>query len=486
MRMLINGDWVDAEDKGTIEVVNAANGELIETVPSATLSDVNRAVEVACEGREIMARTTAHERFEFLRRSAELIRKDADELAVLLATENGKPIRQTRVEIEVTARLLGDFGEEAKRIRGETFTMDEVPGCEGQIAMTFHEPLGTVAAICPFNYPAELFAHKAGPALAAGNALITKPPTDCPLTLLRIGELMIEAGVPPKGYQMLTGPGSVVGMELARSPEVAMISFTGHTDTGKAIMAEAAKLLKRVSFELGGNDPILVFDDADIDQATEAVVDGRLGRGNGQICCAVKRIITQDTVAPQFTEMLVEKTKRLKMGDQLQEDTDVGPLTSEEAAIRVEQSIKKTIEEGAKCLVGGTRVNGTFIEPTILVDVTPAMTVARQEVFGPVAPIMTFATEEQAIDIANDTIYGLQAGVFTKDVTRAFRVARQLEAGGVVVNWGTCWRPGNVPFGGYKQSGLGREGVYHTIEEMTELKTIILNMVERYSDSHQG
>jgi len=479
MKMLINGKWVDAADKGTIEVINAGTGELIDTVPSATPADVNRAVKVACEGREIMARTTAHQRFEFLRRSAELIRKNADELAVLLAKENGKPIRQTRVEIEVTARLLEDFGEEAKRIRGETMTMDDVPGCEGQLAITLREPLGIVAAIVPFNYPAELFAHKAGPAIAAGNALITKPPSDCPLTLLRIAELMIKAGIPAEAYQMLTGPGSLVGMELARHPEVAMISFTGHTDTGKAIMAEASNLLKRVSFELGGNDPILVFEDADLDQATEAVIDGRLGRGNGQICCAIKRIIVQDAVAWEFTDLLLEKTKRLKMGDQLLEDTDVGPLTSEEAAVRVEKSIEKTIEEGAKCLIGGKRVDRTFIEPTILTGVTPDMTVAQEEVFGPVAPIMVFSTEEEAVDIANDTIYGLQAGVFTKDVNRAFRVARRLQAGGVVLNWGTCWRPGNVPFGGYKQSGLGREGVYHTIEEMTELKTIILNMVDR-------
>jgi lactaldehyde dehydrogenase len=321
-----------------------------------------------------------------------------------------------------------------------------------------------VAAIVPFNYPVELWGHKAAAALAAGNAVVSKPPSACPLTLLKVAELMEKAGMPRAAHQMITGPGDLIGDFLARSPGVQMITVTGSTAVGKHIARLAAENLKKVHMELGGNDAMIIMADADLEKAAEAVVLGRLARGNGQICCAVKRIFVEASVYDDFADRLTKLAKGLNMGDQLQETTDVGPLISEAAAQDVEAVIQQAVKAGAKVRTGGNR-RKAFIEPTVLTDVPVEVELFREETFGPVAPLVRFTSLDEAIRMANDSPYGLQSAIFTRDINQAFDVAYRLEAGGVIVNWSSALRVETLPFGGVKMSGHGREGVHDTLED---------------------
>jgi acyl-CoA reductase-like NAD-dependent aldehyde dehydrogenase len=474
MQMLLNSQWVEASDGQRIDVHNPANGALIDTVPKGTLDDARKAVEAAQHGKRAMSRLPAHERAAILFRIADALEQNLNALGELLASENGKPIQQTRDEVRVSARIFRGFGEEAKRMFGRVIPLDAVPGQERHLAMTIRQPLGVVAAIVPFNYPVELYAHKAAPALAAGNAVIAKPPSECPLTLLKIAALMEEAGLPTGAHQMITGPGAVLGEFLAASPDIQLISVTGSTATGRRVAELGAKYLKHVHLELGGNDALIVCDDADLEKAASAVVLGRLARGNGQICCAVKRIFVEQSAYATMAEILTEKARHLKMGDQLQEDTDVGPLINEKAAQAVEASIQEAVRAGAKVRVGGHRRNA-FVEPTVLTQVPTGVQLFAEEVFGPVAPLVAFKHIDEAVASANNTPYGLQAAVFTQDISRAFDIAYRLQAGGVIVNWSSALRSENLPFGGVKMSGYGREGIHDTLEEMTYQKTIIIH-----------
>ena len=476
MQMLVGGKWRDAADGKQRAVVNPSTGEVIDRVPVATQADVEEALRIATLGKEVMGALPAHRRRDILLRVSDLILENTQELATLLAMENGKPIRQTTEEIKCAAYIFASFAEEAKRIMGSVVPLDAQPGNERHFSIVVRQPIGVVAAIVPFNYPVELFAHKAAPALAAGNAVITKPPNACPLTLLRVADLILRAGIPAAGFQMVTGSGPVVGEILAASPLVDLITVTGSTRTGQRVGELAAQTIKRVSMELGGNDVSVVFADADLEKAAEAVVMGRLARGNGQICCAVKRILVEENVRREFTHLLLEKAGRLKVGNALDPETDVGPLTSEAAAVEVEEAVNDSVAHGAKVLLGAKR-QGTFYAPTVLEDVTPEMKVFREEVFGPVVPIMGFTDEDEALRLANDSPYGLQAGVFTRDISRAINFSLRLQAGGVVVNWSGAFRAANLPFGGVKMSGKGREGIHHTLEEMTELKSIVFHNV---------
>ncbi len=476
MKMLIDSRWVDSSDGRWQEVRNPGTGEVIDTVPVASLQDAERALQAAQRGKEAMARMPAHARAAILARVADAMEARKASLSELLARENGKPIRQTREEIEAAIRIFRGFAEEGKRIFGRVIPMDAVPGQERHLALVIRQPLGVVAAIVPFNYPVELYAHKAAPALAAGNAVIAKPPSDCPLTLLTIAAMMEEAGLPPGAHQMITGPGAQIGEFLAQSPGIQMVTVTGSTAVGIRISQLAAQHLKRVHLELGGNDATIVCADADLEKAAEAVVLGRLARGNGQICCAVKRVFVDAQVYDSFAEILAQKARALKVGDALAEDTDVGPLISEEAARKVEGAIQAALEAGATLKAGGQR-RGAFIEPTVLTDVPPDTRAFREEVFGPVVPLVPFHTVDEAIRLANDTPYGLQAAVFTRDIGRAFDIAYRLEVGGVVVNWSSALRVESLPFGGIKMSGHGREGLHDTLEEMTEQKIILLHDV---------
>jgi lactaldehyde dehydrogenase len=474
MKMLIDSRWVEASDGGRQEICNPGTGEVIDSVPRATLEDAQRALAAAQAGKERMRACPAHERSAILSRIAAAMEAHREDLSRLLAQENGKPIRQTREEIGASIRIFQGFAEEAKRILGRTVPMDAVPGQERHIAVTIRQPLGVVAAIVPFNYPVELYAHKAAPALAAGNAVITKPPSDCPLTLLTLAQLMEEAGLPRAAHQVITGRGALIGDFLARSPGIQLVTVTGSTPVGIRISELAAQHLKKVHLELGGNDATIVCADADLEKAVEAIVLGRLARGNGQICCAVKRIFVDSAVYSRFADLLVEQAKALKTGDQLEEDTDVGPLINAAAAVRVEALIQDAVRSGAKLRAGGGR-RDAFVEPTVLTDVPPQVELFREETFGPVAPLVPFDSVAEAVAMANDSPYGLQAAIFTQDISRAFDIAYALEAGGVIINWSSALRVESLPFGGLKMSGHGREGLHDTIEEMTEQKVIFIH-----------
>jgi lactaldehyde dehydrogenase len=352
--------------------------------------------------------------------------------------------------------------------------VDAVRGNERHFAFTIRQPLGVVAAIVPFNYPVELWGHKAAAALAGGNAVISKPPSACPLTLLKITELMEKVGLPPGAHQMITGPGAVIGDFLARSEGIQLITVTGSTEVGIRIAEIAAKNLKKVHMELGGNDALIILADADLEKAATAVVLGRLARGNGQICCAVKRVLVEQPIFDKFANLLASKARELKVGDQLQEDTDVGPLINEQAAKEVEAFINGAVEGGAKLLAGGTR-HGTFIDPTVLRDVAVDLPLFKEEVFGPVVPLVSFTSIDEAVNLANSSPYGLQSAVFTQDINKALDIAYRLEAGGVIVNWSSALRVETLPFGGIKMSGHGREGVHDTLDEMTDQKTVVVH-----------
>jgi len=474
MKMLIDSQWTDSANHQTKVVKNPGTGEVIDEVPQATEGDIDRALKAAEEGKKRMSATPAYRRSEILTRAAEIIHERKEELATLLAKENGKPIGQTRAEVEVAGRLFSGFAEEGRRMFGRTIPMDSVPGNERHFAMTIRQPIGVVAAIVPFNYPVELFAHKVAAALAAGNAVITKPPSACPLTLLKIAEILENAGLPRGVHQMITGPGELVGERLALSPIVRLLSLTGSVPVGIKLAELGAKNLQKIHLELGGNDAMIVCVDADIEKATDAVILGRLARGNGQICCAVKRIFIDRRIYKDFCAMLVLKASHLKVGDQLAEDTDCGPLISENAARKVENSIIEAVRAGAKLLYGGSR-NGAFIIPTVLAEVSPSMPLFQEETFGPVAPLVAFQNVEEAIRMANDSQFGLQASVFTNDISQAMTIARQLEAGGIIINWSSALRAENVPFGGIKLSGHGREALHDTLTGMTEEKAIIIH-----------
>ncbi len=476
-KMILNGKRVDSTSGQTFEVRNPATQEIIARAPKGNAKDVHTAIEMAKRGKPVMAALPAHRRAEILKKTADLIGSLHEELSRLLCRENGKTIRQCRIEITTTQRLFVDFGEEAKRIGGHYVPMDAVPGLEHIVAYTIRQPIGIVVGIVPFNYPAELFAHKIPGALAAGNSVIVKPPSKCPLTVLRIGELILEAGLPPEGMQMITGSPAELGDELFTDPAIGMISLTGSVASARDIARKAAGTLKRTAFELGGADPLIVLEDANLKAAAEAVVEGRLTSGAGQICCAVKRVLIQSTVYDEFLGLLLERVARIKMGDPLQEDTELGPLISPADAEKVDAAVQRAIEMGAKCLIGGERVGACFFKPTVLVNVTPEMCVMRDEVFGPVAPVYAFRDMEEAVSIANASSFGLQASVFSENIRNALNLAHKLEAGGVVINGPSSFRPGNLPFGGYKQSGIGRESIVETVRHMTEEKAVIINQV---------
>jgi lactaldehyde dehydrogenase len=474
MKMLIDSQWVEASDGAWMEIRNPGTGEVLDRVPRATLQDAERAVAAAQQGKQAMRLMTALARYEALIRIANAIEANLPELGKLLAQENGKPILQTRAEVGVTASIFRGFAEESKRIFGRVMPVDAVRGNERHFAITIRQPLGVVAAIVPFNYPVELWGHKAASALAAGNAVISKPPSACPLALLKIAALIEEAGLPRAAHQMITGPGAMIGDLLARSPGVQLVTVTGSTAVGVRISQLAAENLKKVHMELGGNDALIILADADLEKAAEAVVLGRLARGNGQICCAVKRIFVASSIYEQFSDLLTAKAKALKVGDQLKEDTDVGPLINEDAAKAVEAVVNDAIQAGATLRAGGHR-RGAFMEPTVLTNVPVEVELFKEETFGPVAPLVRFDSVDDAVRMANDSPYGLQSAVFTRDINQALDIAYRLEAGGVIVNWSSALRVETLPFGGVKLSGHGREGVHDTLAEMTDQKTIVVH-----------
>ena len=473
MKMFINGREADASDGGVFEVINSATHEYIDTVPKATAQDVEEAIEAAQEGKKVWAATPVHERARILTLAADRIDERREELAHSLSEEMGKIIREARGEIRVCAQILRGFAQAACSHYGHTMTDYQI-GAEKDVIFTRYEPLGVIACISPFNYPVELCTQKFAPALATGNAVIIKPASDNPLTVMKIVKILLESGVPGNVLQLVTGSGGSIGDLLSSSEKIQAITLTGSTEVGVHVLETAAPTLKKTFFELGGNDPFIVFDDADLSLAIKEAAAGRV-QNAGQTCCSPKRFLVQNTVKKAFIEGVLEYYKNIKRGNPVDDDTEFGSLINARAAKTVDEQVKLTVSQGAKLVCGGYIYNETWYEPTLLDDVTPDMDIARDmECFGPVMPVIGFDTEEEAVRIANNTIYGLQAGVMTKDMRKAIRVAEKLECGGVVINGSGNYRDLDQPFGGNKKSGIGREGVSVTLNEYTQEKSYIM------------
>jgi acyl-CoA reductase-like NAD-dependent aldehyde dehydrogenase len=473
--LLIDGDWCAASDAGTLDVLNPATGTVLAQMAMATGADVARAAAAAQQGARAMADLPPHRRFAILEAVARRIEADVDRLAALLCAENGKRIGEVTGEVTVAARIFRGYAEEAKRLFGRSQPLGAIPGRERSIAITTYVPLGVIGVIVPFNYPVELWSHKIAAGLAAGNAVITKAPEDCPLAMIEIARFLQEEGLPKNGHQFLTG-GRDTGAALVAQDSVAMIAMTGSTIAGRAIAQAAAPTFKKVHLELGGNDATIVCADANVDEVADAIVAGRFTSGNGQICVAVKRVLVDASIASRLQDALKKRASVLKVGDPSDPSTDVGPLINQRAAKAVEDQIARAIEAGATLVCGGTR-DANFIAPTLLSGVTPANPVFHEEVFGPVVPLVTFDSFEEALEMANDSVYGLQAALFTSDLGRIMQAYKVLDVGTVVVGHTTAVRVETLPFGGNGQSGNGREGIHDTLHEMSKVKTLLMHEV---------
>ena len=469
MKMFVAGRWVDKSEK--IEVQNPFDARVIDTVPKAGAGDVDRALAGAVEGAEAMRKTSAYERFVILRRAAEIMHEHLEELARTISSEEGKVLAESRVEVSRAVLTVELSAEEAKRLGGEVLPLDGAPGCADRFGFTIRVPCGVVVAISPFNFPLNLVCHKVAPALAAGNSVVIKPASDTPLVALRFVEILLEAGLPPLGISCLTGPGGEIGDALVADPRVRKISFTGSRDVGEHITKTAG--LKKVTMELGGNSPLIVMDDADLAKATDLTVG--TGYANaGQVCISAQRILVADRVHDDFLDLLVPKVEAVTTGDQLDEATKMGPMIREGDAVRVRNWVDEAVSGGARLLCGGQR-QGRLLEPMVVADVDPKMRISCQELFGPAVAVTRTGSIEEAIALANDTCYGLSAAIFTESLDRAMRFARQVNAGNLHINWGPVWRADLMPYGGLKQSGFGKEGPKYAVQEMTEMKTVIMH-----------
>ena len=478
MKSLIGNKWRDSSDGKVIEVYNPSNGELVDTVPSLTKEDVEEAIDYADGHQKEWEAKSVIERCEVLSRFAELVEENKDELALLLSKETGKPIKEAYNEIANIQIGVPGYVEKVKHEYGNIVYRGTEKGQENTIQYTIQQPLGVVVAIIPFNFPSDIFINKVPPALLMGNAVILKPASVNPLTLTRYVELLVEAGVPAGVISVVHGSGSVVGKTLTSSKKVDMVSLTGSTAAGIDAAKNCAEHCAHSSLELGGNDAFILCSDGDMDLAVEETVWGRL-YNTGQVCCASKRFLIENSVKDEYIRRMVEKINSLKQGDPQDMDTDIGCLVSEEAAIEVERQVNETIKAGAKLVCGGKR-NGAFYEPTILDNVTKDMDVAKDmEIFGPVISVIGFDTLEEAIEIANQSIYGLSGSIITKDISKAIKVSEAMECGGFVINGASFFRSFEQPFGGWKYSGIGNEGIMTTLKEMSRTKTVILKNITK-------
>ena len=476
MKNLIGKNWMDASDGKVIEVTNPATNEFIDTVPNSSLDDVDMAVKEAIIGQKVWAKVPIHERGKILMKFNELVKSHRDELAKLLSDETGKPITEAYGEIDNVDIGVPAFVEKAKHEYGHLIPRGSEKGNERTIQYTVQEPLGVVAAIIPFNFPSDLFCQKVPSALMMGNAVIVKPSTYNPLTLTKYVELLIEAGVPYGAIEVLHGDGKTVGQGLAAHKGVALVSLTGSTAAGMETMGTCSKNLTHVMLELGGNDALIIHKDADMDLAVEETVWGRL-YNTGQVCCASKRFLVHNSVKDEFIRRMIEKIQSLKIGMPSDLDTKIGCLINENAAIRVEEQVKQTVSQGANIVYGGRR-NGAFFEPTILDNVTKDMDVAKDmEIFGPVISVIGYDDIDDAIAIANQSSFGLCGGIITNDMPLAMNVSEKMECGGFIVNGASFFRSFEMPFGGWKHSGIGNEGVSSTLKEMSRTKTVILKNI---------
>ena len=470
----IDGAWVDADTGATVDVTNPATGETIGTVPRLGADETRRAIEAADAAYPAWRAKTAKERAGVLRKWFELMLANLDDLAVLMTAEQGKPMAESRGEIAYAASFLEWFAEEGKRAYG-----DVIPQTVGdrRIIVT-KEPVGVVASITPWNFPSAMITRKVGPALAAGCTIVAKPATATPYSATALTELAERAGVPAGVFSVVTGSAGAIGGEMTSNPIVRKITFTGSTEVGKMLMEQSARTVKKVSMELGGNAPFIVFDDAQMDAAIAGAMASKY-RNTGQTCVCANRFLIQDNVYDEFSEKLADAANKLVVGDGLKGETQQGPLIDSAAVDKVEEHIEDAVAKGARVIAGGKRheLGGTFFEPTVLADVDTQMKVAREETFGPVAPLFRFSTEDEAIRLANDTEFGLAAYFYSRDIGRIWRVAEGLEYGIVGINEGIISTE-VAPFGGMKESGIGREGAHHGLDEFLEVKYMCMGGVD--------
>ncbi len=471
----VDGQWVNADSGETDPVTNPATGEVLTTVPRCGADETRRAIEAANAAWPAWRKKTAKERGKIIRRWYDLMMENQEDLARLMTAEQGKPLAESMGEIVYAASFLEWFSEEAKRTYGETIPTYN----QDRRVMVVKEPVGVSACITPWNFPAAMITRKAGPALAAGCPMIIKPAPDTPLSALALCELAERAGVPKGILSAVTGDAIAIGGELTSNAIVRKLSFTGSTGVGKILMKQCADTMKKLSLELGGNAPLIVFDDADLDAAVQGAIQCKF-RNAGQTCVCANRLLVQDGIYDRFMEAFAEAAKHLRVGDGLKGETDQGPLINAAAVEKVESHIQDAVSKGARVLAGGHRheKGGCFFEPTVLADVTPDMKVAKEETFGPLAPAFRFKTEEEALQMANDTEFGLASYFFTRDIGRVWRVAEGLEYGMVGINTGVISTEVS-PFGGIKESGIGREGSLYGIEEYMEVKAIHMAGVDR-------
>jgi succinate-semialdehyde dehydrogenase/glutarate-semialdehyde dehydrogenase len=470
----IDGAWCDADSGETIDVTNPATGEVLGTVPKMGADETRRAIEAADAAWPEWRARTGKERAAILRDWYRLMMENQEDLAIIMTAEQGKPLAESKGEIAYAAAFIEWFGEEAKRVYGDT-----IPGHTRETRIVvLKEPVGVCAAITPWNFPAAMITRKAGPALAAGCPMVVKPATSTPFSALAMAELAGRAGVPKGILSVLTGSSAAIGGELTGNPIVRKLTFTGSTEVGKQLMAQCAGTVKKMSMELGGNAPFLVFDDADLDAAVEGAIASKY-RNTGQTCVCANRILVQDGVYDAFARKLAEAVKKLEVGDGLKGEVQQGPLIDMAAVEKVEQHIADAVGKGAKIVVGGERheLGGTFFEPTVLVDVTPSMAVSREETFGPLAPLYRFGSDAEGIAMANDTEFGLAAYFYANDLNRVWKVSEGLESGIVGVNTGLISTE-VAPFGGFKESGIGREGSHFGIEDYLEVKYVCMGGVK--------
>src|SRR5580693_3659750 len=469
----IDGSWVGADGGGTLPVHNPATAATLGAVPNMGTGETRRAIAAAAAALPPWAARTAKERAGLMRRWFDLMTENQGDLAILMTAEQGKPLAEAKGEIAYAAAFIEWFGEEAKRLYG-----DIIPGHQSdKRIMVLRQPVGVVAAITPWNFPSAMITRKAGPALAAGCTLVCKPATQTPYSALALAELAHRAGVPKGVFNMITGSATAIGGEMTGNPTVRKLTFTGSTEVGKKLMTQCAATVKKLSLELGGNAPFIVFDDADLDAAVQGALASKY-RNTGQTCVCANRLLIQAGVYDEFAKRLKSAVAQLRVGDGLEGVTDQGPLIDAKAVTKVEEHIADALALGAKVALGGKRhaLGGSFFEPTILTDVTPKMLVAREETFGPVAPLFKFDNEAQAVAMANDTEFGLAAYLYTRDLARSWRVSEAIEYGIVGLNTGIISTE-VAPFGGVKESGTGREGSKYGILDYTEMKYICVGGV---------
>lgn len=470
MKIFLAGNWVDKP--GKIEIKNPFDNSVIDTVPKADTGDIEKALAFAERGARVMAKLSGYDRWKILRKAADTMAARMEELGQMISREEGKIIAEGRGEAGRAVETMMGSAEEAKRIHGETVPLDGDPSGAKKLGFTLRVPCGVVAAISPFNFPLNLVCHKVGPALAAGNSVIVKPASDTPLSALKLTEILLEAGLPPEGIQCITGPGGEVGDALVTDRRVRKITFTGSREIGDRICRMAG--IKKVTMELGSNSPLIVMPDADLNKVATAI--SMTGYGNaGQTCISTQRVLTSKKVYGDLLSALKPKVEALTTGNQLDEKSKVGPMVKESEAIRVDDWISEAVAGGARLVAGGGR-RGAIYMPAVVADVHPEMRISRDELFGPAVAVTPFDTIEEALALANDSVYGLAAGIFTENVEWAMKFAREAEAGNLHINWGSQWRVDLMPYGGLKDSGFGKEGPRYAVEEMTELKMVVFHL----------